>query len=114
MGNLQTTTYNDFAHLRFLGSRKGSIPIYSTANSGTWYCIESHVRLNDAGQSNGISEFWINGTLDASRTDLNFLGSFSAYALNAVYFENYWNNGSPVAQDRYMDRIVVSTQRIGC
>ncbi len=113
-GALVTTGYNDFAHLTFLGNRKGTVPIYSTANSGTWYCIESHVKLNDAGQANGISEIWINGTLDVSRTDLNFLGSFSAYGLNAVYLENYWNAGSPAAQDRYMDRFVVSTQRINC
>ena len=47
-------------------------------------------------------------------TGLNFLGSFSQYGINAVYFENYWNTGSVIPQDRYMDNIVVSTERIGC
>jgi len=31
-----------------------------------------------------------------------------------VFFENYWNTGSPAAQERYLDDIVVSTRRIGC
>jgi hypothetical protein len=31
-----------------------------------------------------------------------------------VFVENYWNTGSPVAQERYLDNLVVSTQRIGC
>ena len=114
LGNLVTTGYNDFGHLTFLGAKKGTLDLYSTAHSGTWYCIESHVKLNDPGVSNGISEIWIDGVLDVSSTNLNFLGSFSAYGLNAVYLENYWNAGSPAAQDRFMDRFVVSTQRINC
>jgi hypothetical protein len=31
-----------------------------------------------------------------------------------VFFENYWNTGSPKLQERYFDNIVVSTQPIGC
>jgi hypothetical protein len=34
--------------------------------------------------------------------------------INAVLFENYWNAGSPVTQERYFDNIVISTSRIGC
>ena len=56
----------------------------------------------------------VNGTLDARETGLNWVGSYSAYGINAVFFENYWNTGSPVAQERYFDNLVVSTQRIGC
>ncbi len=114
LGNLVTTGYNDFAHLTWLGLVRGTNPIYATANAGVWRCIEAHARLNDAGQSNGVLEFWIDGTLDAQKTGMNFIGSFSAYGLNAVFLENYWNNGSPAAQDRFFDNFVVSTQRIGC
>jgi len=31
-----------------------------------------------------------------------------------VFFENYWNDGAPAAQERDLDNIVVSTERIGC
>ena len=113
-GNLVTTEYNDFAHLSWLGLTKGSNAIFSAAKVGAWHCIEARARLNDAGVSNGVTELWVDGVLDASKTGLNFLGSFNAYGLNAVYLENHWNAGSPVAQERYMDNFVVSTQRIGC
>jgi hypothetical protein len=113
-GTLQTTTYNDFANLRWLGAAQSTTPIFDSAHVGQWYCVEAHVRLNDAGQSNGVFELWIDGNAEASRTGLNWVGSFSAYGINAVYLENYWNAGAPQAQAREIDNFVVSTQRIGC
>lgn len=113
-GTLLTTRYNDFANLTWLGISRGTNAIFSTANVGQWHCIEAHVRLNDAGQSNGLNELWVDGALDASRTGINWVGSYNAYGINAIFLENYWNNGSPAAQERYMDNFVVSTQRIGC
>jgi hypothetical protein len=71
------------------------------------------MKLNDAGTSNGLIEMWIDGHLEASRTGLNWVGSYSAYGINMVFFENYWNNGSPVAQDRFFDNLVISTRPIG-
>ena len=73
-----------------------------------------HVKLNDLGQSNGVEEFWIDGHLEAKRTNLNFIGSYDGYGINAIFFENYINNGAPQAQSRYWDNLVVSTQPIGC
>jgi hypothetical protein len=113
-GTLQATNYNDFANLRWIGSTQSTTPIFDAAHTGRWYCVEAHVRLNDAGKSNGVFELWINGVQEASRTGLNWVGDFSDYGINTVFLENYWNNGSPAAQDRYMDNFVVSTSRIGC
>jgi len=113
-GQVVTTKYNDFAHLRWLGYQRGTTPLFATDHADTWYCIEAHVRLNDPGLSNGVQEFWINGHLEARRTDLNFVGSYTAYGINAVFIENYWNAGSPKEQERYFDNLVVSTERIGC
>lgn len=113
-GNLVTTGYNDFANLTWLGAVGSATPLFDTPNLGVWRCIEAHVRLNDAGQSNGLFELWIDDQPEAQRTGMNFLGSFSAYGLNAVFLENYWNGGAPAAQERYLDNFVVSTQRIGC
>ena len=53
------------------------LPIYGTGYLGQWYCIEAHMKLNDHGKSNGVLESWINGTLDAQRTGLNFAGPYS-------------------------------------
>lgn len=112
--NVICSGYNDFAHMTWLGLLAGSTPIFDSAYSNRWYCIEAHVKLNDAGQSNGIHEFWIDGKLEARRASLNFVNSFSAYGINAILFENFWNAGSVKQQERYFDNIVVSTQPIGC
>lgn len=106
--------YNDSSHMVWLGARSGVTPIFDTSYSGKWYCVEAHVKLNDPGQSNGIQEFWIDASLEARQQDLNFVKSYTNYAINTIFFENYWNSGSPKVQERYFDNIVVSTQRIGC
>lgn len=113
-GTLKTTTYNDFNNFRWLGGAYGTTPIFDAAHTGQWHCVEAHVRLNDAGLSNGTFDLWVDGNADASRSGLNWVGSFSDYGINVVFLENYWNAGSPVAQDRFMDNFVVSTTRIGC
>jgi hypothetical protein len=113
-GTLQTSTYNDFANLRWLGAVRGTSAIFTGSNIGTWHCIEAHVKLNDAGSSNGSFELWIDGVLDAQKTGMNWVGAFDDYGINALFLENYWNLGSPAAQDRYFDNLVVSTSRIGC
>ena len=106
--------YNDFNNMQWLGLKNGVTQLFSTANANKWYCVESHVKLNDPGQSNGIQEFWVNGKLEARSSNLNFVGSYTDYGLNAVLLENYWNAGSPQVQERYFDNFVVSTQPIGC
>ena len=117
-GSLVSTKYNDFDNLRWLGFKEGTTDIYSTENSGKWYCIEGHVKLNTPGENDGIFEFWINDTLQAGTYNLNWHGTWNNnpdnYMINAVFFENYWNDGSPVEQERYFDNIVISTMRIGC
>jgi hypothetical protein len=113
-GVVATTKYNDFDHLRWLGYKRGLTPLFATEQADTWFCIEVHVRLNDPGQSNGVHEFWIDGKLEARRTGLNFVDTYTDYGINAVYLENYWNSGSTRRQERYFDSFVVSTQRIGC
>jgi hypothetical protein len=112
-GAVECTTYNDFNHLDWLGNRSGTTPIFATDHSGVWYCVEHHVKLNDPGERNGVQEFWIDGSLEARRDSLDFVGTYTAYAINAVFFENYWNSGSTRLQERYFDNIVVSTAPIG-
>ncbi|MHC4738480.1 MAG: hypothetical protein ACYS9Y_06215 [Planctomycetota bacterium] len=105
--------YNDFGNMDWIGNMAGVTPIFDSLHDGIWYCVEAHVKLNDPGVSNGIQEFWIDGNLEARRDSLNFVASYTDYAINAVLFENYWNSGSPQLQERYFDNIVVSTQPIG-
>jgi hypothetical protein len=113
-GTVVTTTYNDFANLHWLGYQRGTTPIFDAQHDDRWFCIEAHVRLNDPGQANGIQEFWIDGQLEARRSGLDFVNSYTDYGINAIFIENYWNSGSPKTQERYFDNFVVSTTRIGC
>jgi hypothetical protein len=109
-GTLVTTQWNDFANLRWLGLRTASLPLVADQ----WQCIETRVALNSAGASDGVFQLWIDGQLAASRTDLNWLGSYSAYGLNAISLESYWNGGATAALERFVDGFVIATNRIGC
>jgi hypothetical protein len=113
---VQCVGYNDFGHLVWLGQQSGTTAIFDgqASHNDRWYCIEGHVKLNDPGVSNGIQEFWIDGVLETRKTGLNFVGSYTSYGINAIFFENYWNAGATKQEERYFDNIVVSTQRIGC
>jgi hypothetical protein len=117
-GILKSTKYNDFANLRWLGNKKGTIDLFSDANAGKWYCVIAHAKLNTPGLSDGVFEFWIDDQLQAGSYNLNWQGIWNAdskhYMINAVLFENYWNNGSPKLQERYLDNILISSKPIKC
>lgn len=117
-GQLVSSRYNDFSNLRWLGSQKGVTPLFRKDHVGKWYCIEVHTKLNTSVQSDGVFEFWIDDVLQARKENLNWHGDWNSdsekYGINAVLFENYWNAGSPLEQERYFDNIVISTSRIGC
>jgi len=113
-GNLRAQSYGDNANLRFLGAVQGATPLFAPSHVGRWYCLEAHVRLNDPGQANGVFDLWIDGAAEARRTGLNWIGSYGEYGINTMFLENYWNNGAPRPQSRSFDRLVVSTQPIGC
>jgi hypothetical protein len=114
IGNVLTVGYNDFAHMRWLGARGSTRTLFDPAHIGRWYCIEVHAKLNDPHLSNGVMQLYINGTLEAQDTRMNWVGDFTAYGLNVVMLENYWNKGAPQNEDRYIDNFVVSTRPIGC
>jgi hypothetical protein len=113
-GRLVTTTYNDFDKLSWLGAAGSATRVFAPDRIGDWLCIEVHVRLNTPGNADGVFELWIDDRAEARRDGLNWLGSFDAFGLNAVFLENYWNDGAPAAQERVFDDFVVSTERIGC
>jgi hypothetical protein len=111
---LVTTSYNDGANFTWLGNGPGKSTIFTEQNAERWFCIEAHIALNTPGLVDGVFEYWIDDGLEARRENLNWVRSWQDYAINAVYFENYTNDGSPVERERYFDNIVISTKRIGC
>jgi len=113
-GKLETTEYNDFPHLRELGTAYSKTELFDREHTGKWQCIEAHARLNDPGRGNGVFELWLADQPEARLSGLNWIGTFPEFGINAIYLENYWNDGAPQAQERYFDNFVVSTERIGC
>lgn len=113
-GNLRSTRYNDGPNLRWLGQRYGDFPLFAPAQFGRWHCVEAEVRLNSPHADDGVFRLYVNDRLEAEHSRLNWVGAYDDYGINAVFFENYWNVGSPVTQTRYFDNLVISTARIGC
>jgi hypothetical protein len=110
-----TSGYNDFAHLRWRGAQQTNVMVEDASHVGVWQCLEFHVKLNDAGSSNGVFDLKINGSTAATRTGLNWLGSYSTYGLNAIFLEQFTASvGAPAANKRTLDNFVVSTAPIGC
>ncbi len=108
-----TTKYNDFENYTWLGLKQGSTPLFDTSESGRWVSVEGHVKLNSPGQSDGIFTLSIDGQVEVSHDNLNWVYSYDDFGINAVFLENYWNSGSPVEQERYFDDFVISTSPIG-
>jgi len=108
-----STKYNDFEHLHWLGLRQTQTPIFNTAESGRWVCVESHIKLNSPDRKDGIFELWIDGKREASRADLDWHGAWNDYAINAVFLENYWNDGAVKREARWFSDFVISTKPIG-
>jgi hypothetical protein len=108
-GNLVSTQYND-PNMRWLGGVDSPTPIAV----GAWQCHEAHIKLNTAGANDGVFELWLDDALVASRYDLNWVGAYSAYGINTVMLETYWNGGAPQATERYLDNFVIASGRIGC
>jgi hypothetical protein len=114
-GMLRTTTYNDFPKLRWLGAAGEPTRLFDPSHVGRWWCIEVHMQLNTPGNRDGLFEFWIDGALQGRRAELNWVGSYTEYGINAVYLENYWSSVPfSTVQQRYFDNFVVSTAPIGC
>ena len=77
------------------------------SSDGQWHSYEIHLKLNTPGQTDGISEFWIDGVKKLTNTDVNFIRTtgwtFVVIGSNAQYPYN--------GRDMYVDYddIAVST-----
>jgi uncharacterized protein YjdB len=112
-GNLKTTKFNDVANLRALGTARSAATEDDQAHAGQWACYEFHIKLNDAGQSNGVYELSVNGQLSAQKTGLNWVGAYNTDGINSLNLEQS-GPAAPAANVRILDNFVVSTTPIGC
>ena len=97
----------------------GWLPIARTAfsfadakNIGRWICFEMEVKLNTPEATDGLYRLWADDSLIAERTSVDLRGTLTD-KINEMMLDCYWNGGSPKAQSRYYDNLVISTQKIG-
>lgn len=121
-GSIATSGYNDFANMTWAGplgvvqspTTSPSYPIYRSDYVGQWVCIETRAKLNTPGKSDAEFTMWINGVESAKAINFTWRGTYTAYGINAIMLENWWNGGkSPQTQWRNFDNFVVSTKPIG-
>jgi hypothetical protein len=101
------------------GYSTGSNPF--RVQTGRWYTIEVRRRLNDAGQSNGIFEMWIDGLQITRRTGLELrvpwngtVGANYAFGTNFAMISD-WLDGSSASAEQsiYYDDVRFSTTYMG-
>jgi hypothetical protein len=106
--------YEDVDVEKPLGELAGSYPLFSSAASGEWHCVEAHVQLNEVGVPNGVLRFWVDGQLQNENFALDWRGSWEGYGLNLVTVDNRWIGGAPKELRRRIDDLVIATDQIGC
>jgi hypothetical protein len=88
---------------------------------GRWYCIETEVKLNTPGKSDGELRIWVDGRLFAQKMGMNLTGSVAS-PINHVLFGGWYSNAAagknpcpnPVVPSiRYVDDVAISGSYIG-
>lgn len=99
----------------------GSVEVRWTPMRERWYAIETEVKLNTPGRSDGEVRLWIDGRQVAEKTGMNITDTVSA-PINRVMFGGWYSNSAagknrcpdPVKESiRYVDDPTISTEFIG-
>jgi hypothetical protein len=86
-----------------------------------WYAIETEIKLNTPGVSNGEVRMWVDGQNVMQATGIDVRGS-DTHRINRISIGGWYSNGAgghntcpdPVTPSRrYIDDVVVATQYIG-
>lgn len=86
----------------------------STPEKGKWHHIKTYVRLNDAGQRNGMIRTWLNGQIVLDKRDMRFRLSNDLKIERFLFAVFFGGSGSQWAPSRpmqvYFDDFVISHQ----
>jgi hypothetical protein len=78
---------------------------------GQWYCLEYELRVNTPGMRDGSQKMWIDGQLKGEVNNMRWRDT-TDLRINAVQLS--FSGGGPKTQHKWIDNVVVSTQKIGC
>ena len=87
----------------------------ATFINNTWHHVEFYVAMNSiAGgipQANGILKYWVDGNLVINRTNTYLrTAQYTTQKFNKLMLLPYIGDGSPIAQDMWIDNLVVADQ----
>jgi hypothetical protein len=91
-------------------------PNPGTGYKGNWNHVEAYFQLNTVvngvGQSNGVMQYWFNGTLVIDRHDIEFItGARAGLQWSQFVIAPYIGDGSPVDQSMWVDNLTVAAAR---
>jgi hypothetical protein len=89
----------------------------ATFTPGQWHRVVHHLRMNTAGQTDGVLETWFDGTPALARTDMLYRPSGGTFQIDALYFSTFFGGSdttwAPTAdQTADFDDFVISTGRV--
>jgi len=98
----------------------GPVVFQPSAGAGyknDWNFVEAYFQLNTVvngiGQSDGVMQYWFNGTLILDRHDIVFrTGAHPTIQFSQFIIAPYIGDGSPVDQSMFIDNLRVATGRI--
>jgi hypothetical protein len=61
-----------------------------TFTPGQWHRVVHHLRMNSAGQTDGVLEAWFDGAPALARTDMLFRPTGGAFQIDALYFSTFF------------------------
>ncbi|HCC05036.1 TPA: hypothetical protein DEP58_01880, partial [Patescibacteria group bacterium] len=110
-----------------LGTCYADAPYYSantwkassaSLSTNVWHKVDVYFKMNTIsggkGQSNGIMQQWIDGTLVINRSDVLYRTAQDATKKWAQFVLAPWiGDGSPIAQTMWLDQLTVSTSGSG-
>lgn len=79
-----------------------------------WTCMEVHIKLNTPGSSDGVLEFWVDGTQYLSYTAYNVRGTATTgWKRVEIGVQADRQFSDPIDEERYWDDVVISSSYIG-
>lgn len=96
-----------------LGTRLGSSRVLNRNEAGRWICIESRVRLNDPGKTNGAFDLWVDGRRECALTGLRWNRGGGSGRLNTLILESGPSGKTSRIANIWLDNLVVAAAEIG-
>lgn len=84
-----------------------------TLKKNRWYCVETYIKLNTPGESDGVLRGWVDGYLAMEETNLMFR-SIPELKIEEFWFDIYYGgHTAPSNMHLYIDNLALSHKRIG-